>query len=222
MYNPYYSNSYYDVETALAIAAIIGFITLAISIISYVFQALSLYSIAKRRGVGSPVLAWIPLANQYLLGCVSDDYQRKAKGKTTNRGTLLLAFGIANLVLSFIASGFSISNLSSAFSGSSSGLLGVRVAGAGILSLVQSGISITAAVFAYIALHDLYRSCCPDRAVVFTVLGIIFGIPIPFFMFSCRNHDRGLPKRRNTEWSPYGDPGSWDANQGPDDPNSWF
>jgi vacuolar-type H+-ATPase subunit I/STV1 len=200
MYYPYYSNSYYDVETALAIAAIIGFITLAISIISYVFQALSLYSIAKRRGVGSPVLAWIPLANQYLLGCVSDDYQNRVKNKTTYRSMFLLVFGITNLVLSLIIMGFNINSL-------------------GLLSL---GISITAAVFSYIALHDLYRSCCPDRAVVFTVLGIIFGIPIPFFMFSCRNHDRGLPRRRNTEWSPYGDPGSWDSNQGPDDPNSWF
>jgi hypothetical protein len=184
----------------LVAADIASFLSLAFSILSYVFQGISLYTIAKRRGIGSPVLAWIPLANQYLLGCVSDDYQNRVKNKTTYRSMFLLVFGITNLVLSLIIMGFNINSL-------------------GLLSL---GISITAAVFSYIALHDLYRSCCPDRAVVFTVLGIIFGIPIPFFMFSCRNHDRGLPKRRNAEWSPYGDPGSWDSNQGPDDPNSWF
>lgn len=219
---PYYSNSYYDMETALAIAAITGFITLAISIVSYVFQALGLYAIAKRRGVGTPALAWIPLANQFLLGCVSDDYQRKAKNKTTNRGMLLLGFGIANLVLSLIVSGFSLNNLSYAFSGSSSGLMGLNMAGSSILSLLSAGISITAAVFTYIALHDLYRSCCPERATVFTVLGIIFGITIPFFVFSCRNHDRGMPSRRSTQWTPYSNPGSWDNSQGPNDPNSWF
>lgn len=196
----YYSYNYYDLQTMLVAADIASFLSLAFSILSYVFQGISLYTIAKRRGIGSPVLAWIPLANQYLLGCVSDDYQNRVKNKTTYRSMFLLVFGITNLVLSLIIMGFNINSL-------------------GLLSL---GISITAAVFSYIALHDLYRSCCPDRAVVFTVLGIIFGIPIPFFMFSCRNHDRGLPGRRNTEWSPYGDPGSWDSNQGSDDPNSWF
>ena len=213
----YYSNNYYDMETALTTAAIIGFITLAFSILSYVFQGISLYTIAKRRGVGSPVLAWIPLANQYLLGCISDDYQSKAKGKRTNRGMLLLAFGITNLVLSIVSNGFSISSIT----GTSSFNYNDLLSGA-FLGLLTFGISITASVFTYIALHDLYRSCCPERAVVFTVLGIIFSFTIPFFMFSCRNHDRGLPSRRNTEWSPYGDPGSWDSNQGPDDSNSWF
>ena len=196
----YYPNNYYDLQTILVAADIASFLSLAFSILSYVFQGISLYTIAKRRGIGSPVLAWIPLANQYLLGCVSDDYQNRVKNKTTYRSMFLLAFGIANLVLSLIIMGFNVNSL-------------------GLLTL---GISITAAVFRYIALHDLYRSCCPDRAVLFTVLGIIFGITIPFFMFSCRNHDRGLPRRRNTEWSPYGDPGSWGANQGPDVPNSWF
>ncbi len=52
---------------------------------TYVLQALSLYSIAKRRGIGKPWLSWIPVANTWILGSISDQYQYVVKGKVRNK-----------------------------------------------------------------------------------------------------------------------------------------
>lgn len=52
-----------------------------LSLASYVLMALGMYTIAKRRGIRHAWLAWLPVANLWLLGCVSDQYQQVARGK---------------------------------------------------------------------------------------------------------------------------------------------
>lgn len=61
-----------------------------ISLAVYVFTALALYTMAKRRGIKNPWLAWIPFANAWLLGCVSDQYRAVARGETKYRRRVLL------------------------------------------------------------------------------------------------------------------------------------
>lgn len=38
-------------------------ITMAISLVFYIFESLGLYTIAKRRGIRHPWLSWVPLGN---------------------------------------------------------------------------------------------------------------------------------------------------------------
>lgn len=73
-----------------------------LSIGSYIFLAVGLYTMAKRRGIRNPWLAWIPVANMWLLGCLSDQYQYVALGQQKNKRKTLLALEIVVLVLSTI------------------------------------------------------------------------------------------------------------------------
>ena len=59
-------------------------------------------------------------------------------------------------------------------------------------TVVTFATAVTHAVFYYMALYDLYRSCDPDNAKVFLVLSILIGITIPIFMMICRKQDKGL------------------------------
>ena len=43
-----------------------------LGIASYVLSSMAVYTIARRRGLRKPWLAWIPVANVWLLGSLSD------------------------------------------------------------------------------------------------------------------------------------------------------
>lgn len=61
--------SSYDGYGALAAAAIIGgIIGVVIGIAVYIFVAFALYKLAQKRGLDMAWLAWIPIAQMYILG----------------------------------------------------------------------------------------------------------------------------------------------------------
>lgn len=66
---------------------------------SYIILAVSLYSIAKRRGIRRPWLAWIPVANIWMLGCISDQYRYVARGEERSKRKKLLTLEIIMIVL---------------------------------------------------------------------------------------------------------------------------
>lgn len=76
--------------------------SMVIGLVAYVLMAVGLYTIAKRRGIRNPWLAWIPVANYWLLGCISDQYQYVAKGQNKSRRKLLLTLSIIVEVLCIV------------------------------------------------------------------------------------------------------------------------
>lgn len=71
-----------------------------LSIASYILLALGMYTMAKRRGIRKPWLAWIPVANVWLLGCLSDQYQYVSLGRQRGRRKTMLTLEIVILVVS--------------------------------------------------------------------------------------------------------------------------
>ena len=174
----------------IGIVLIMLLVVLAVSAVFYIFQSLGLYTIAKRRGIENPWLAWIPVANYWILGCISDQYRYVVKGQVKNKRKIMLGLSIATFAVSFVAEMIA-------------GILMMTSDGAGaamalnsLMSLVSSGVSIASVVFWHMALYDLYTSCCPSNNVVFLVLGIIFSVTQPFFIFFNRKKDDGMPPRR--------------------------
>ena len=70
-----------------------------LAVASYVLTALALYTVARRRGLKNPWLAWIPVADSWLLGSLSDQYRYVVKGEHTHRRAFLLFFRILTVVL---------------------------------------------------------------------------------------------------------------------------
>ena len=162
----------------------------------YVLQSTGLYSIAKRRGIHHPGLAWVPVANMWILGSISDQYQYVAKGKVRSRRKVLLGLSIAINALS-IPSGLSYTAmLITGLAENAAGGFTVSAIFGSLFSLGLSVVTVIAMVFQYMATYDLYVSCDPGNATLYLVLSILFPVTMPFFIFACRGKDLGMPPRR--------------------------
>lgn len=168
----------------LVIFAFLLFVSLAYVVVFYIFNAIGLYNIAKNRGMKNPYLAFIPIANSYYLGKISDDIDRTMNKKSSN-AVLILAFEISCLVLSIVSTVTSaVSSLAGMY-----GFLGVAL----LLYMLALAAAIAYSVFVYISLYKIYKEYVPEKAVLFEVLSVLFDIHA-FFLFAIRNKKSGYQK----------------------------
>ena len=188
--SPYYYNelptTVMDEEVMVILGILLVFlgIVLLCGLVGWILSSMSLHSIAKRRGIRHAWLAWIPIGCYWVLGSVSDQYQHLVQGKITSRRKILMVLyllagmiGLTSQIMSFMEVEIATT-------------VGTIAAFAFLIFTV--GISICTLVFYHICNYDLYRSCNPQNAVVFLVLGIIFSVCQPFFYLACRKKDLGM------------------------------
>lgn len=208
--NPgYYYGDFGNVEYGIEIlGGVAGFILvvsllmylamIAFAIVSYVFSSLGIYTIAKRRGIRQPWLAWIPIGSMWTVGSISDQYQYVTKGNVRNRRKVLLGLYIGLLAALFIALlSMFVGMIVSAFVDAMLIVLVVVLSWVAILVL-----EIVLLVYYYIAMYDVYRSCNPDNAVVNLLLSIFVSVATPFLIFACRSKDLGMPPRKVAQPTP--------------------
>ena len=224
-------SGYDGVGSAVAVLNVIYWIVvIGYGIFQYVFASLSVYTIAKRRRIHHPWMAWVPVVNDFLLGCVSDQYQYVVKGKNKAKRRVLLILDLLGLLAGVFILGqvmvVADRVMTSAMLGSGEAAIVQTVIRAlpGVLAaaVIVAGLSIGKAVVRYIALYDLYTSCDPKNNVMFLVLGIFFGVMEPIFLFLCRNKDEGMPPRRETctppQYQPTPEPERWHQPEEPQEP----
>lgn len=171
---------------------------------SYVLMALGLYTLAKRRGITSPWLAWLPIADSWILGSLSDQYRYVVRGQIRSKRKVLLTLNILRVVLRATIIGLIASIGASVIFGAdfnnpivvqhlmrpSIGLL--------VLAALLVLTKIIVTIFYFMAMYDVYTSCDPENSVLYLVFSILFRVTRPFFVFFNRNKDGGMPPRRDT------------------------
>lgn len=184
---------------------LIGGISGILSLVSYILESLGMYTIAERRQLKRPWMAWVPVVNQYLLGCISDQYQYVTKGRNTSRRKWLLGFSIVSCVLVVAVIVLYVQMFIGMIHGAMNDVNDMQMAmqvlspvlGILALALVLVGVSVAQLVFYYIALYDLYVSCDSKNGVIFLVLSVILPVTLPFLVFAVRNKDQGMPPRKS-------------------------
>ena len=191
----------------LSVINLLGF---GLQIAGYILLALGLYSIARRRGIQYPWMGWIPVANLWLIGSVSDQYQYVFRGAIKNKRKVLLTIGIVYGVLVFVLIGMLMGEilrmaLSMPYYMSDEAMMtwasSLMLKMGGFLLLILP-LAVTLIVLQYMAFYDIYRSCNPGHAVLFLVLSILIPFTAPFFVFCNRNSDAGMPPRKQQSISP--------------------
>ena len=167
-------------------------------IVNYVLYSLSIYKIAKRRGIYHPWLAWLPIGNVWVLGSISDQYQYLAKGRVKNRRKVLtgLSIGALATIIVVVVAALVMAFSEAAAADASETVFGAMLAIVVLAYLAMLVMAIIVLVFEYIALYDLFASCEPSNAVLYLVLSILLNVVLPFFLFACRNKDLGMPPRQ--------------------------
>lgn len=219
-----------------------------LGLIGYIFMAIALYAIAKRRGISGGAAGWFPVARLWLLGKVHDDYQAKVYGRKRNMRTALLVLGILQAVLWLLlvasliavlpyllgfvrramsAGGFDperFANEMDRYLNSAAGeqfaygLLG-RMGLMLILLIPMLGVTIACAVVRLVTLYRVFQSCDPGKATLFTVLSIFFSGLDGVFLFVVRDKDQGMyPQRGPGYYPPVGQPNGYRAPYGQQPP----
>lgn len=176
-----------EVMIVLGIMLVILGIVLVCCLVGWILSSIGLHKVAKRRGIRHAWLAWIPIGSEWILGSVSDQYQHLIQGKVTSRRKILLVLSLSGIAVGIVYMVSSIVfGIMAETEESLLPLLGL------IPYLLTIGVGIATMVFYHICNYDFYRSCKPESAVVFLVLGIILPICQPFFYFACRKKDLGF------------------------------
>ena len=188
---------------------------------AYLLEAWALFTIAERRGIKKPWIAWIPVVNVWTLGSISDQYHYVTKREVRNKRKLLLGLNIAAFAILIVFAVALIGMVINLIFVSGETVTGF-LPGADLLDddfLLESlghnlgqlllligltiplvGVVITGAVYKWIAIYDLFRSCDPSNATVYLVVSIVGGFVVDgiytVFMMICRNKDLGMPPRK--------------------------
>ena len=171
-----------------------------LSLVTYIFSSLGFYTLAKRRGIRAPGLAWIPIGGtQWILGSLSDQYASLTGAKLRCSRHILLWGELVLTAAAIPLLVFAIQLLTATLAGQDVTMQLMQLNGVQTLLNLAS---IALSVMIYIALYKVYKSCDPKHAVLFLVLSIIFNITLPFFVFACRNKDLGMPQPDGGEEEP--------------------
>lgn len=174
-----------------------GGIVPMVSVAIYVFTALSMHTIAQRRGISCPWLAWIPVANLWVLGSVSDQYRYLTRGQRKCKRMWLPALQVGTVVLTGVVLAVFVAMIvAESFEGVMTALLL-------LIPLCVTGLA--GAIMQFMALYDVYASCDPDNASLYLVLSVFFTFLRPIFLFLSREKELGMPPRKQQTDTPYGE-----------------
>ena len=178
--------------TFLGIILIVLAVALVVSLIFWIIRSISLHKLAKRRGIRNAWLVWLPIGAEWVLGSVADLYQHLVQGRITSRRKILLVLSLAGMVL---GSATTVVPLVQNLLADTEELVVMWGMAGTIPAMIGWVVGIASLVFYHICNYDLYRSCNPDNAVVFLVVGIVLPITEPFFYLACRKKDWGMARR---------------------------
>ena len=180
-----------DEEAMIVLGVMLVFlgIVLVCCLVGWILSSVGLHKVAKRRGIAHAWVAWLPIGREWVLGSVSDQYQHLVQGKITARRGILLILEVASIVVGIV---YVVTTAMAEIMAVADGSVGGVLLAVGIPYLLFLGVAVTNMVFYQICNFDLYRSCKPESAVVFLVLGIVLPVCQPFFYFACRKKDLGM------------------------------
>ncbi len=191
----------------LAIVVIIYLFLLAYLLITYIFKSISLYKIAKDRGIQNPILAWIPVASEWLVGKIAD-HADEAHGKKSKWATTLLVLSLIPIVifvLMYIVAFMSIIGAAISIGMTESAASNMEDAQAAMIVL---SVFIPIFIFAFIAemvtlanmsvqticVYKILDSCDPKNSLKNLLIYLLVPFAAPFVLFACRNKHWGIPR----------------------------
>ena len=176
-------------------------------ILCWFIRRYALQKIGRCSGVSHDWLVWVPGLQLYVQGGISDIYRRRLTNKKKRKRILMPVFILARVILwipawKLIAEGcvqyYEIVSIGASEIAATM-MLYYAILDALVYLIPFFVLGIAGLVLKYMALHDVYMLCNPERHNLYLVLSMIPGVNMvtqPLFLFLCRNQDGGMPPRR--------------------------
>lgn len=136
------------------------------SICIYIFSAIGISTMAKRRGIENSWFAFIPLVSNFTLGSIVDNinaYQQK----NSNYKLILLVLGVLVSIFGGVTENYARSTSHEA------------------ILIIASMLAIVFRIFMLISLYNIYKDYSYGNEVLFTILSAIFVMDF-IFIFALR------------------------------------
>lgn len=178
-YNSFY-NPYSDVlDVDFGVLSSVFLISLLILLVLGIFETISLYTIAKNRGIKNAFLAFIPIGDYYILGKIYDDISATMNKKTGYAVRMAVLSAVSLTAAVFACVFFSMSLVMGYTGGMSAPFIALAIS----FALVMIGCFVAASVFMFISLYAIIREYAPSNAVLFLVLSVLIIRNYAFFAF---------------------------------------
>ena len=211
--NPYAIGSFVVNEEILRVVMVVLAAVMTVALVTrlvlFTLRSVGLYKIARRRGLRSAWLAWVPVACDWVMGSVADQYQYVVKGRIKNRRLPLMLLKLSMTVLRIITVSIGFTWLQIGIQT----LMGqipvgavTPLIGAYVMPVLAWACGVAYLVIRCFAVYDLYRSCTEKYNVLYLVLGLVFKFLEPVFFLLCRNKEEGMPPRRQQTVTPEPEP----------------
>ncbi len=184
---------------SIAILLIMYIILLIFLIATYVLQSLALHTLARRRGIASPWLAWLPFGNYWIIGSLARDYDKQNNIKRRWDKTMLILSIVffASYVVVYI--GAIVCAIIAELNAGSAAMID-EAAIALVLGMVFAFAFIPVIMVAtalqiinYICFFKIFESTVPEKALKYFLLTLLVPLAQPICLFLCRNKGYAHP-----------------------------
>lgn len=183
--------SNYVLEDTAVISSIIFFVLIIVILcvvsIPYVLNGIAFMKLAKQRGIDNPWMAWVPFANTYLIGKISDDINACYQNKTNRRITLLvldIVLAVSVIPFCVIIGDFVVSIIKDAMNDSYklsfSYINGFQFSLLVIIILLMFVLAMLVMIIQFMSYYSIFKEYSPSNAGLFLALSII-----AYFVLSC-------------------------------------
>lgn len=160
-------------------------------IVAYILQAISLQTIAKRRGISKPWLAWIPFGINWIVGAIARDHDKR-NGINRRWDKILLTISLIAGLLCFVLEVLAVIALIWIAMNSANSYMSEEGALIIVLLLYSLLIPILFLVSIFsvlqtICVFKIFESTVPKRALTYFMIYFIVPFAAPFCLFACRN-----------------------------------
>lgn len=145
---------------------VLGLIALGL-VALYFLRAYALYQLARTAGMQSPGLAWVPIANQYILGCLCDRAAYYRTGGRWHFNVILPVVGTLGSPFFFYFA------LEYGYDFAFSAMDYTAITG------LQSLLGFAAWVLSTLALYNLFWDYAPGQEGVYTIVSALFAAVAP-------------------------------------------
>ncbi|MBQ1935458.1 MAG: hypothetical protein II351_01240 [Clostridia bacterium] len=166
-------------------------LSLVVAVGDYVMVSLSLYTMSKNRGIRGAGLAWVPVANFWIVGSLANEADAQ-KGVQRKWNTLLLTFaliGLGGLPVVFI--GLTAVGILYYFVAADL-LLWVFLLIYGIL-IVDMIAMVALSILSSICIFKIFESVVPQKAVKYILLYLLVPLGAGICLLKTRNADEPIP-----------------------------
>ncbi len=180
----------------LALGVIFAFVFIylllfGILIATYILQSLSLHTLARRRGIASPWLAWLPYGNYWIIGSLARDYDKQNNIQRRWDKTLLtlsIVFSASYLIIYFaviFGTIIAMLNMDAATMPEDTAVAIVLIVFSSFIPIMI--IATALQIITYICFFKIFESTVPEKALKYFLLSLLVPFAQPICLFLCRN-----------------------------------